>query len=231
MGRWNNPLQEQYQGYLKGQVPAYKDTSDIGGNRTYNEIDPYLINKVVKIGSSRGWPKEFAAALMGGETTFGSPYAGKQYGPWNPTSYTWPGGEEEADKAIAQSPEAQQLAETIAEFKLQGMPQKDLDNMGKILYNRQVVPVESIRRSFDEVIPQKVATLRRLGKPVTLRNIAWLYQGAGVPNKYEVPRGRAYGKPVRKTSPTTEHSEVIMRVFNNLLKPGSKLGNYVRGIE
>lgn len=205
----------------KNWIP-FKGTPDTHSSNRSTKVDPALINYMAKTGEARGYGREFPVALSGAETTFGT----FGYGPGNPMSFGFT-SEQERDAAEAKSKHLQQLKETIAAFKSQGMPQEDLDSLYTYARHQGVRPFTAIDLAFDR-LDEKKDWLRRKNKPITPANLAWVYQGTGVPNKREIPNRIAYGKPVERTHPQRGHAAVVVQILKDLAKPDNKLGQYLR---
>lgn len=205
--------------------PLYQDPYGSEFNNRTTQVDPYLARKVALEALGRDYSPIFGNSLMGAETTFGT----VDYGPNNPLSYKWHKDERDKEGIIANSPENKQLKETIAGLVEDGMPIQQALPLEQILQARQVEPGVNIRKAFDK-LDEKRQWLIDKGKEVTPENLAWVYQGNGVPNRVEVPNRIAYGKPVRQNTPKGDHSTMVRQIMNVLMDPKSELGNYIRQI-
>ena len=64
----------------RGNVPAYNDVN--GGDRSFDRIDPFLLKRIVHEADRRGYPREYAVALWGGETSFSKEGVGNNQRAW-----------------------------------------------------------------------------------------------------------------------------------------------------
>lgn len=198
---------------------VYKDPYGSERNNRSTKMDPTLVNLIARKGVERGYGARFPVALAGAESTFGRQDAE------NPMQYK---NKIPTDLANSSS-EMARVLETTSFLEQQGMPKDKAKGLENYLYKRYVLPAQTINKAFD-TLDKKAKTLKRLKRPITPENLAWLYQGSGTINAEEVPSRRAYGKPVTKNTPSSPEPVMVRQMMAELKKQKDEgtIGNYLR---
>jgi len=203
--------------------PKYKDPTGVRNVA----VDPFIIRQIVNESKQRGYDPDFTMALAGAETNFGT-YG---HGPNNPLSYKWK-VTDDRKKLIDEHPVNKQLKNTITGLIADGMPEGDAIKLDALMRARQVMPAVAITKAFDTLDEKKLFlnTSPKSKAPASPARLAWLYQGNGTIGE-EAPSGIAYGKPVSKTSPTSDHANLVQGIMRELKNKDNPLGAYIRGIK
>jgi hypothetical protein len=200
------------------------------GNRSTKRIDPSLIGEIIRQGEKRGYDRNFTTALAGAETNFGT----KGHGYTNPLSYKWKDTETPAarDIMLANSAAYKNVKAITKSMIEQGLPLKDAFRNEEYAQEKFVKPALAIQKSYDTLDEKRhfLNTSPKSKAPASPERLAWLYQGNGTIG-VEAPNGYAYGKPVSKTSPNSDHAQITRRIMNRLAEGGDSLSEFVKGFK
>jgi hypothetical protein len=212
---------ENYLSYIDPYGPPHN-------NRTTKKIDPSLIQEIVRQSNKRGYSPEFSVALAGAETNFGT----KGHGTYNPMSYKWRKEDGDRDVALMQTQAYKDAKQHTANLVKEGFPLKHALDMEEYKQERFVKPSLAIQKSFDTLDEKRnfLNTSKKSKAPASPARLAWLYQGNGIIGN-EAPSGYAYGKPVEKTSPVSDHAKLTVQIMNELNKKDNPLGNFIRSVK
>jgi hypothetical protein len=203
--------------YLQYIDPHKKPT-----DRTTKNIDPTIINEIIRQSRDRGYDPKYTVALAGAETNFGT----KKHGIVNPMSYVWRSDQPAIDRLIANTPDFKQLKQHTAEMITQGMPITQA--LASERYGVDTIKAKASIINSLNTLDDKKEWLKKKSLPTDPAHLTWAYQGTGIPNKYEIPHGYAYGKPVKVNTPRGEQPTMVRQMMTEFSKKGNQLGDYIR---